>query len=102
MTIENEIFVPEDLSVARPLLIVLHGGGRDPQSQLDLWRSVAAKEQIIVLAPTSQKPPYIRATWFTPADGQLLVDKVNEALNLYPVDRTRVYCFGHSVEQRRR
>jgi poly(3-hydroxybutyrate) depolymerase len=60
MTIENEIFVPEDLSAARPLLIALHGGGRDAQSQLDLWRTLAAREQIIVLAPNAQEPPYIQ------------------------------------------
>jgi hypothetical protein len=48
MTIENEIFIPDDLSVARPLLIALHGGGRDSQSQLDLWKPLAAKEQIIL------------------------------------------------------
>src|SRR6185437_862170 len=97
MATENEIFVPEDLSVTRPLLIALHGGGRDSQSQLDLWQSVAAKEQIIVLAPNSKEPPYIQATWFTPDDGQLLVDKVNEVLGRYPVDKSRIYCFGHSV-----
>lgn len=97
MDIGSEIFVPNDLPVPRPLLIALHGGGRDGQSQLDLWRSVAAKEKIIVLAPSSKEPPFIQATWFTPEDGQLLVDKVNEALSRYPVDRSRIYCFGHSV-----
>lgn len=97
MTIENEVFVPEDLSVARPMLIALHGGGRDARSQLDLWKPLAAREQVIVLAPNSEKPPFIQATWFTPEDGQLLVNKVNEALSRHPVDRARVYCFGHSV-----
>jgi hypothetical protein len=93
----NETFIPQDLSAARPLLIALHGGGRDGASQIDLWKTLAEKEKIIVLAPNSLNPPYIQATWFTENDGQSLGDKVNEVLSRYPVDRNRIYCFGHSV-----
>jgi poly(3-hydroxybutyrate) depolymerase len=97
MNVGKEIFIPDDLSVVRPLLIALHGGGQDSASQIDLWRSVASREKIIILAPNSLKPPFIEATWFTPDNGQSLVNKINEVLGLYPVDRNRIYCFGHSV-----
>ena len=97
MTIENEAFLPEDLSVARPLLIALHGGGRDSQSQLDLWKPLAAAGEFIVLAPNSLPAPFPGATWLWSDNGQHLADKVSEALNHYPVDRRRIYCFGHSA-----
>ena len=93
----NETFIPQGLSVPRPLLIALHGGGRDGASQIDLWKPLAEKEKIIVLAPNSLKPPFIEATWFTANDGQNLADKVNEVLKRYPVDGNMIYCFGHSV-----
>jgi poly(3-hydroxybutyrate) depolymerase len=96
-TSSNEIFIPDDLSEARPLLIALHGGGRDSASQIELWKPLAEKEKVIVLAPNSLRPPFIQATWFTPNDTQSLVNRVNEVLNRYPVDHNRIYCFGHSV-----
>jgi poly(3-hydroxybutyrate) depolymerase len=37
----NEKNIPQDLSVSRPLLIALHGGGRDGASQIELWKSLA-------------------------------------------------------------
>lgn len=95
-TIPSDTFVP-DLSVPRPLLIALHGGGRDGASQIELWKPLAEKEKVIVLAPNSLRPPYVEATWFTPDDGQNLINRIKEVLSLYPVDRNRVYMFGHSV-----
>jgi predicted esterase len=93
----NGMFIPEDVSIARPLLIALHGGGRDGASQIELWKPLAEREQLFVLAPDSLKPPYIEATWFTPMDGDNLVDRITDALNNHPVNRKRVYVFGHSV-----
>jgi predicted esterase len=97
IAILGDIFVPQDLSAPRPLLVALHGGGRDGASQIELWKALAEKENIILLAPNSLKPPYIQATWFTPGDTQSLADSVTEVLSRYPVDRNRIYCFGHSV-----
>jgi hypothetical protein len=95
--IPNDTFVPQDLSTPRPLLVALHGGGRDGESQIELWKPLAEKEKIILLAPNSLKPPYIEATWFTPGDTQSLANRVTEVLNRYAADRKRIYCFGHSV-----
>src|SRR4051812_1133001 len=64
----SDTFVPDDLSAPRPLLIALHGGGRDSASQIKLWRPLAEKEKLIVLAPNSLRPSFIEATWFTPND----------------------------------
>jgi poly(3-hydroxybutyrate) depolymerase len=96
-TTPDDIFVPQDLSAPRPLLVALHGGGRDGASQIELWKALAEKEKVILLAPNSLKPPYIQATWFTRDDGQSLANRVTEVLSCYPVDRNRFYCFGHSV-----
>jgi poly(3-hydroxybutyrate) depolymerase len=97
MTIKNEVFFPDDVSFARPLLITLHGGGRDSQSQLDLWKPLATAEKFIVFAPNSLPAPSLGAAWLWPDNGQHLADKVSEALKYYPVDRRRIYCFGHSA-----
>jgi predicted esterase len=94
---QNELFLSEDLSVPRPLLLALHGGGRDGASQIELWKPLAERERIIILAPNSLKPPFIEATWFAPDNGQNLISKIEDVLKHYPVERNRIYCFGHSV-----
>jgi hypothetical protein len=82
---QNELFLPKDLSVPRPLLLALHGGGRDGASQIELWRSLAERDNFILLAPNSLKPPFIEATWFAPDNGQNLTSKIDEVLKRYPV-----------------
>lgn len=95
--IDTDIYLPEGTSGSTPLLVCLHGGGRDGASQIELWKPLAAREKIIVLAPNSLKPPFIEATWFTANDGQVLANRIEEVVNRYAVDRSKIYCFGHSV-----
>jgi poly(3-hydroxybutyrate) depolymerase len=44
-------FVPEKLTAPAPLLLLLHGSGRDGMSQIDDWKGLAEKEGIILVAP---------------------------------------------------
>ena len=46
-------FVPEKLAAPAPLLLLLHGSGRDGMSQIDEWKTLAEKEGIILAAPDS-------------------------------------------------
>jgi len=46
-------FVPEKLTAPAPLLLLLHGSGRDGMSQIDEWKALAEKEGIILVAPDS-------------------------------------------------
>lgn len=87
------MFVPDDLSVQRPLLVALHGGGRDGESQIQLWEPTASKEKLFVLAPTS-----LNQWWGHRDDRQNVANVINQALlrNL-AIDRKRIYLFGHSL-----
>src|ERR1043166_8921524 len=46
-------FVPEKLAAPAPLLLLLHGSGRDGMSQIDEWKTLAEQEGIILAAPDS-------------------------------------------------
>jgi len=88
-------YVPEGLSPASPapLLILLHGSGRDGKSLIKPWKKLASKEGIILAAPNALDP----ANWFAPVDGPDFIVKVAEAMKeAHPVDPRRVYLFGHS------
>jgi poly(3-hydroxybutyrate) depolymerase len=91
-TISNETFVPDELSEARPLLVPFHGGGRDGASQIELWKPVAEREQIIILAPTSGN-----GWWAAQTDFENVAAQINATTGQLPVDMKRVYFFGHSL-----
>lgn len=87
------LFSPSDLSIPRPLVVALHGGGRDGASQIDLWKPTAEREKVFLLAPSSLNQ------WWTDAnDRQNLADTINRlTLNNTSIDRKRIYLFGHSL-----
>jgi len=97
MDIKDEILIPDDLHSAVPLLVALHGGGRDSASQKKLWGCLASREKIILLAPNSVSTNPPTATWFTAGDEQNLATKTQQALDSLPVNRNKIYCFGHSL-----
>ena len=90
------LFVPEvngERSEPLPLLLLLHGSGRDGMSLMDKWDKLAAKEGIVVAAPESLDPK----VWIAPADGpDFLRDIVESLKSELPIDPRRVYLFGHS------
>ncbi len=76
-----------------PLLLLLHGSGRDGMSLMDKWEKLAAGEGIVVAAPESLDPK----VWIAPADGpDFLRDVVESLKGELPIDPSRVYLFGHS------
>jgi poly(3-hydroxybutyrate) depolymerase len=84
--------LPEDGAV--PLVLTLHGSGRDGASLVDKWKDLASKAQIIVAGPNSQNP----AGWASPADGPGFIRNVVDTVKKnHRVDPRRVYLFGHSA-----
>jgi poly(3-hydroxybutyrate) depolymerase len=87
-------FVPEKLAAPAPLLLLLHGSGRDGMSQMDEWKGLAEKEGIILAAPDSANS----REWSMNTDGpEFLHDVVEAVRSKHSVDGTRLYIFGHSA-----
>src|SRR6476469_8763272 len=87
-------FVPEKLTAPAPLLLLLHGSGRDGMSQIDEWKSLAEKEGIILAAPDSANS----REWSMNTDGPEFLHDVVEAVRAKnSVDGKRIYIFGHSA-----
>lgn len=89
-------FVPEKLEATSPvpLVVLLHGAGRGGLSEAEKWKDLAKKEQFIIAAPDSLNP----AGWQIPGDGpDFIRDVVEYMASKYPVDKRRVYLFGHSA-----
>lgn len=90
------LFVPDKLNKDRPapLLMLLHGSGRNGASLVDKWKDLAKKEGIILVGPDAINPQ----GWATPVDGpDFLHDLITELQSKYPIDARRMYLFGHSA-----
>ena len=72
------LFVPEHAEDGGPLplLLLLHGSGRDGMSLMDKWLKLAATEGIVVAAPNSLDPQF----WSAPADGPDFLRDIVESL----------------------
>ena len=87
-------FVPEKLTAPAPLLLLLHGSGRDGMSQINEWHGLAEKEGLILAAPDSANS----REWSMNTDGPEFLHAVVEAVRAKnSVDDKRIYLFGHSA-----
>ena len=89
------LFVPESAAAKpAPLIITLHGSGRDGKILVDHWESIAKKEGIILAGPDAT----VRDGWNMGKDSPLLLkDLVDDVKTKYAIDPRRVYLFGHSA-----
>ncbi|MEO8218211.1 MAG: PHB depolymerase family esterase [Acidobacteriota bacterium] len=90
------LYVPDGLRAASPapLVIVLHGSNRNGSSLVERWKRLAQEQGIIVAGPDSINP----AEWGAPLDGPTFLREVADAVSAaWPVDRRRMYLFGHSA-----
>ena len=89
------LFVPDSINASSPapLLVMLHGSGRNGMSLVEKWKDFATQRGIIVVGPDSLNS----AGWFAPADGpDFLYDLIESLKSKYPINPRRVYLFGHS------
>ena len=76
-----------------PLLLVLHGSGRNGLSLVEKWKDLAIKEGIVLVGPDAINSQ----GWSSPADGpDFLHDLISDLKSKYPIDSRRMYLFGHS------
>ena len=89
------LFVPESVKdKPAPLIITLHGSGRDGKILVDHWESMAKKEGIVVAGPDAT----VRDGWSMGKDSPLLLkDLVDEVKSNVAINPRRVYLFGHSA-----
>src|SRR4051812_12712970 len=88
------LFVPSSIKSQAPLIVLLHGSGRDGMSLVEKWKDLAAKEGFIIAGPDAESG----AGWSAPRDGpDFLHELVEELKSTYPIDPHRVYLFGHSA-----
>jgi len=91
----REYYFPNDCPDHAPLLVSFHGAGREGESEISRWESVAEREKIVLLAPTSVSP---NLHWgISPDDVQKFESLFNRALHNWPIDRNRIYLAGHSA-----
>ncbi|HEX5704577.1 MAG TPA: alpha/beta hydrolase-fold protein [Pyrinomonadaceae bacterium] len=90
------LFVPDKLTKDRPapLLLLLHGSGRNGVSLVDKWKDLAKKEGIILVGPDAINSQ----GWSSPVDGpDFFYELITELQSKYPIDARRLYIFGHSA-----
>lgn len=90
------LFVPKSVNKEKPapLLMMLHGSGRDGRILLEHWQKLAEQEGVILVGPNSLQS----SGWAMPNDyPKYIYDLVEELKSNYKIDSHRVYLFGHSA-----
>lgn len=90
------LFVPSKVKAEEPapLIVLLHGSGREGRSLIEPWAPLAKQHGIILAAPDA----FVRDGWSMREDGPDFLYGLVEMLRVqYPVDPRRIYLFGHSA-----
>ena len=90
------LMVPDSAksSASAPLIVLLHGSGRNGLSLMEKWKELASREGIIIAGPDSRDTQ----GWQIPGDGPGFIHDLVEALRAkYQVNPRRIYLFGHSA-----
>ncbi|MBF9048744.1 hypothetical protein GTA62_05130 [Roseobacter sp. HKCCD9010] len=76
----------------RPTVLLFHGAGRDAASMIDMWDDVADAEGLMLIAIQA---PF--SGWPVEApNGAFIHNVLTQAETTYPIDRERLFLFGHS------
>ena len=77
-----------------PLILLLHGSGRNGLSLVEKWKDLAAKENFIIVGPDATDS----RGWNIPQDGPDFLHALVESLKArQPINPRKVYLFGHSA-----
>jgi poly(3-hydroxybutyrate) depolymerase len=77
-----------------PLVILLHGSGRNGEIMASKWKDLALREEFIVAAPDA----YNAATWDSGKDTpEFFRNLVEQVKSRHAVESSRIYLFGHSA-----
>jgi poly(3-hydroxybutyrate) depolymerase len=89
------LFVPDSAKEKpAPLIVTLHGSGRDGRILVEHWQDNARKEGIILAGLDALS----REGWSPTADGPHVMHALVEELkSKHPIDPRRTYLFGHSA-----
>lgn len=80
--------------VAMPLVILLHGSGRNGDIMASNWKDLALREGFIVAAPDAYDPQTWDSRRDTPEFFRNIVEQIEAR---HAVDSSRIYLFGHSA-----
>jgi len=88
------LFAPDSVKTTpSPLVVLLHGSGRNGLSLVERWKDIASKKGFVIVGPDSADP----SVWKTPIDGpDFLRDVVENVKTRCAINPRRVYLFGHS------
>jgi predicted esterase len=85
-------FIP-DAAGPLPLVLLLHGSGRNGQVMVDAWKDLASREHFALVAPDA----YDSSGWDIKADlPEFLHAAVKQVEAAHSIDTNRIYLFGHS------
>jgi predicted esterase len=88
------LYVPEKVAAKPPLILTLHGSGRDGSSLVEKWKDIADQEGFILAGPNSMDP----TRWSSKDDSEeFLRELVEQLIGQYSIDPKRVFLFGHSA-----
>ena len=88
------LFIPPQAKAPAPLIVTLHGSGRNGRILVEHWLRLAEKEGIVLAGPDALNTQY----WEYPVDGpDLLRDVIEDVKKKTAIDPRRVYLFGHSA-----
>lgn len=78
--------------IPRPVVVLFHGASRDELSMIDMWDDTARAHGLILLSLKSDG-----ASWDPNTDDtDILARALDAAEEDYPIDRSRMFLFGHS------
>lgn len=89
------LFIPESLAADQPapVMLMLHGSFGSGIDLVGKWTDIANREGVILVGPNSVDD----TVWQMRPDGpQFIRDVIDAVARQHPIDRRRMYLFGHS------
>ena len=77
-----------------PVVVLLHGSGRNGEIMAQAWKDLAGREGFIIAAPDA----FGAAGWGSLVDPpEFFKAVVDQVKAVHPIDESRIYLFGHSA-----